>query len=112
MARIKAEAKFPETIMFSKVEPGTSWEGRYLEQREITTKLGRAVNIYVVEVGKDKVEFMAPAVMDARMAQVPIGSYVWLKYDGRITTAKGNSRHEVVVEFDPDGAASQEEIPY
>ncbi len=112
MTRTVAEPKYEETISFSKVEPGTAWEGKYVDVRSVPTKNGRVANVYTIKNGDGPVEFWGVTAFDRRMAIVPPGSYVWITYAGKVPTAAGTQRHEVRVEYDPDPAARQDEIPF
>lgn len=111
MTRQTAEPKYADTISFSKVAPGTTWEGIYTDKRTVPTKAGRDAIVYTIENRDEPIEFWGVTAFERRMDMVPKGAYVWIEYRGKVPTKSGTHRHEVFVEFDPDKAASQSEVP-
>jgi hypothetical protein len=112
MTRQAAEPKYAETISFSKATPGSTWEGTYVDRRIVPTKAGRDAIVYTIETSDGPIEFWAVTAFERRMDMVQKGSYVWITYVGKVPTKSGTFRHEVLVEFDPDRAASQSEVPF
>jgi len=110
MSRQAAEPRYPDTVSFGKTEPGTSWEGTYAGKRIINTQAGRDAAIHTIRNGKDPIEFFGVTAFDRRMDMVPVGSYVWITYSGKVATKSGTQMHDVHVEFDPDTAAEQQEM--
>jgi hypothetical protein len=111
MTRQTAEPTYAETISFGKVAPGTTWEGTYTDKRTVPTKAGRDAIVYTIETGDGPIDFWGVTAFERRMDRVPKGSYVWIEYRGKVPTKSGTPRHEVFVEFDPDNAVSESEVP-
>ncbi len=115
MTRQAAEPKYADTISFGKVAPGSTWEGTYTDKRIVPTTSGRDAAVYTIENGEGPIEFWGVTAFERRMDIVPKGSYVWITYRGKVATKSGTPRHEVLVEFDPDTAASgtaASELPF
>jgi len=103
---VMREAKGQEDAEFAKFEAiGDKLEGVYKDVRE-SDKYGK---IYEFEVSGKKVILLGKTDIIPKMAEIPIGSFVSIKYINNIKTAKKNMLKEFEVLFD-DGVIEEEEV--
>lgn len=83
------------------LQPGDQIEGYFVAKREITTKFG-AAEIYDVDLKSgEKISIMGSAAIKNRMNRVPVSSYVWVTYKGKVDTDNG-AMNDYEIDYDDE----------
>lgn len=84
------------------LEVGAEIEGKYIKKEIIKNQFGESEK-YVIET-KDgrKMGIFSSASLIRQFANVPEGSYVWIKYNGEETSKNGRPVKSYTVEYDDE----------
>ena len=101
--RISANKEIIITTTWNKgLEPGASLQGRYVSMETFIGKYGET-NKYIVK-GDDGVDYgvFGSASIDRQFKNIPEGSYVWIEYDGEVTSKNGRPVKVYDVDYDDE----------
>lgn len=84
-----------------KLNQGDAIDGYYVDREEFETKFGQMV-IVILEVADGKfVKITGQSDIKNKFADIPMGSHVWVSYEGLVETTNGTKK-AYKVEFDDE----------
>ncbi len=102
MARQSATKTIIKTETWNKgLTEGASLEGYYIGKEVFEGQYGETTK-YIVESGSTNYGVYGSASLDRQFANVPEGCYVWVTFDGEVTSKNGRTVKQYTVEYDPD----------
>lgn len=99
--RKSATTKFEKTEPWIAQNVGDEIEGRYTGKEEFDGNFGPTVK-YIIERDGTKFGVYGSASLNRQFAQVPTGSYVWVKYEGKVVSKNGREVKSFTVDYDDE----------
>lgn len=100
--RKSANQAYEKTITWNKdLSGGEKLEGVYERKEEFDGDFGRTVK-YVIAFDGQKYGVYGSASLNRQFERIPEGSYVWIEYTGKTTSAKGREVKVYNVDFDDE----------
>lgn len=104
MTRIKVDTTIEKTTAWNtNLSVGDQLEGTYIsvEHFQSTKYVDKEVTKYVIE-GADGIKYgvYGSASLNRQFAKVPVGSHVWITYDGETTSKNGFKVKLYTVEYE------------
>lgn len=102
--RISANKDYTKTTTWNHKDlaVGSTLEGDYVDKETFTNEFGERVK-YVIKAD-DGIDYgvYGSAVLDRQFAKIPVGSRVWVTFDGEGTSKTGRKLKMYSVDYDPD----------
>lgn len=83
------------------LKKGDKIEGLYIRKETFEGKFGQTTK-YIVENENGDFGIYSSASLDRQFKNVPEGSYVWIEYDGEVTSTNGRPVKSYIVEYDDE----------
>lgn len=83
------------------LKKGDKIEGVYIQKEVFMGKYGESIK-YVVRNSAGDFGVYSSASLDRQFINVPEGSYVWIEYNGEVTSKNGRPVKEYIVEYDDE----------
>lgn len=100
--RKPASKAYIETKTWNKdLNIGDKLEGRYIAKDEFEGKFGTTSKYVITNVDGDWGVFSS-ASLDRQFKNVPLESYVWIEYNGEVTSKNGRPVKQYTVEYDDE----------
>ena len=80
---------------------GDKIEGVYTKKEIFEGKYGETAK-YIINVNGENYGVFSSASLDRQFKNIPEGSYVWIEYNGEVTSKNGRPVKEYIVEYDDD----------
>lgn len=80
---------------------GDKIEGIYTKKEIFEGKYGETAK-YIINVNGENFGVFSSASLDRQFKNIPEGSYVWIEYNGEVTSKNGRPVKEYIVEYDDD----------
>ena len=80
---------------------GDKIEGVYLKKEIFDGKYGESTK-YIIRNSDGDYGVYSSASLDRQFKNVPEGSYVWVEYNGEVTSKNGRPVKEYIVEYDDE----------
>lgn len=84
------------------LEVGASIEGRYLKKEYVSGEYGETEKYVIETADGEKVGIYSSASLKQQFDNVPVESYVWVKYLGEQTGKNGRKFKAYEVEYDDE----------
>lgn len=107
MARKEAKASSSDYIGMpfwnakGNLNEGDQLEGYLIDKEEYTTKFGETTSYIVEKLDGEKVKVAGQADIKAKLANVPMGSHIWVEYMGLTETVRG-AKKTYTIDFDDE----------
>lgn len=83
------------------LKEGDTLEGYYIDSEEFNTKYGDMI-IYVIEqLDGTKIKITGQSDVKGKFTDIPVGSHVWISFDG-LTETKNGAMKTYSVEYDDE----------
>lgn len=80
---------------------GDKIEGLYIKKEIFEGKYGESTK-YVIKNDAGDFGVFSSASLDRQFKNIPEGSYVWIEYNGEVTSKNGRPVKEYIVEYDDE----------
>lgn len=80
---------------------GDKLEGLYVRKEVFEGKYGESTK-YVIKNESGDYGVFSSASLDRQFKNIPEGSYVWIEYDGEVTSKNGRPVKQYIVEYDDE----------
>ena len=80
---------------------GDKIEGVYTKKEIFEGKYGETAK-YIINVNGENFGVFSSASLDRQFKNIPEGSYVWIEYNGEVTSKNGRPVKEYIVDYDDD----------
>lgn len=80
---------------------GDKIEGVYTKKEIFEGKYGETAK-YIINVNGESFGVFSSASLDRQFKNIPEGSYVWIEYNGEVTSKNGRPVKEYIVDYDDD----------
>lgn len=102
--RKPASKAYIETTTWNKdLNKGDKLEGVYKSKEVFEGKFGETAK-YVIVNDNGNFGVFSSASLDRQFKNIPEGSYVWIEYDGEVTSKNGRPVKSYIVEYDDEYA--------
>ena len=104
MARKSANKTIIETVTWNKdLAEGATLEGYYINKETFEGQFGETTK-YVIESADDDTKYgvYGSASLDRQFKNIPEGCFVWITYDGKVTSKNGRLVNQYTVDFDDE----------
>ena len=102
MARTSATKTIIKTETWNKgLQEGASLEGYYIGKEVFEGQYGETTK-YIIESGDKNYGVYGSASLDRQFKNVPEGVYVWITFDGNVTSKNGRTVKQYTVDYDPE----------
>lgn len=100
--RKSASNAFIKTTTWNKdLKFGDSIEGVYISKEVFDGKFGESTK-YIIHNENGDFGVFSSASLDRQFKNVPQGSYVWITYEGEVTSKNGRPVKQYAVDYDDD----------
>lgn len=100
--RKSATKQYIETTTWNKdLSKGDKIEGVYISKDVFIGKYGETCK-YIIHNDAGDFGVFSSASLDCQFKNVPEGSYVWIEYNGEVTSKNGRPVKEYIVEYDDE----------
>lgn len=83
-----------------KLNAGDMIDGYFVDKEEFTTKYGE-MSVYIIETKDGNVKITGQTDIRAKFESVPMGSHVWVTFEGLTETSRG-AKKTYKIEFDDE----------
>lgn len=83
------------------LKKGDKLEGLYVRKEVFEGKYGETTK-YVIKNEDGDFGVYSSASLDRQFKNIPQGSYVWIEYDGEVTSTNGRPVKAYIVEYDDE----------
>ena len=91
-----------KTVTWNKdLSKGDKLEGLYVRKETFEGKYGETTK-YVIKNDNGDFGVYSSASLDRQFKNIPQGSYVWIEYDGEVTSTNGRPVKAYFVEYDDE----------
>ena len=102
MARTSATKTIIKTVTWNKdLTEGASLEGYYIGKEVFEGQYGETTK-YIIEAGDTTYGVYGSASLDRQFKNVPEGCFVWITFDGNVTSKNGRTVKQYSVDYDPE----------
>lgn len=102
MARTSATKTIIKTVTWNKdLKAGDALEGYYVGKEVFEGQYGETTK-YIIEAGETNYGVYGSASLDRQFKNVPEGCFVWITFDGNVTSKNGRTVKQYTVDYDPE----------
>lgn len=102
MARTSATKTYIKTEAWNKdLKAGANLEGYYIGKEVFQGQYGETTK-YIIESGETNYGVYGSASLDRQFKNVPEGCYVWVTFEGDVTSKNGRTVKQYTVDYDPE----------
>lgn len=102
MARTSANKTIIKTVTWNKdLKNGDALEGYYVGKEVFEGQYGETTK-YIIEAGETNYGVYGSASLDRQFKNIPEGVYVWITFDGNVTSKNGRTVKQYTVDYDPE----------
>lgn len=100
--RKSANKKYEKTITWEYANSGDRLEGVYESKDEFDYDGKHIIKYVIVSPDGIKYGLFSTASLDRSFNNIPLNSYVWIEYTGKVKTKKGFDAHTFIVDYDDE----------
>ena len=83
------------------LKEGDTLEGYYIDQENFDTKYGPMVIYIIEESDGSKIKVTGQSDIKGKIADIPLGSHVWIRFDG-LTETKNGAMKTYTIDYDDE----------
>ena len=83
------------------LKEGDTLDGYYIDQENFDTKYGAMVIYIIEESDGSKIKVTGQSDIKGKFADIPLGSHVWIKFDG-LTETKNGAMKTYTIDYDDE----------